>query len=344
MPAPFDSAICPNADLPSHISRAKVRQFVAVARQRGFPLPQDTGATQVLTHLQLIRQRQLTNAAILLFGREPHSFFPAAQVCCYHFAGAQIDRPLASQAFQGSIFELVDQATDFVLSRINDTGGYEIPAEAVREAIVNAIAHRDYNIADGIGVRLFSDRLEIHNPTVLSKAFDPALLRQPHFSMSPNQLVTECLYLANYIKEKGTGTTDIIALCRQAGLPQPRFLLQSNFWAILPRRQPSSGNAGPVVPPVHAPPKPPAPPDLSRLARTVLDLVRLLGKCGALGNAEILQHLGLKDRINLARNYLNPALKARLIERTIPDKPRSRSQRYRLTAKGKAILSGLPKA
>jgi ATP-dependent DNA helicase RecG len=76
----------------------------------------------------------------------------------------------------------------------------------------------------------------------------------------------------------------------------------------------------------------------------VLDLVRLLGKYAALGNAEILQHLGLKDRINLARNYLTPALKARLIERTIPDKPQSRSQKYRLTAKGKGLLSGLPKA
>ena len=72
-------------------------------------------------------------------------------------------------------------------------------------------------------------------------------------------------------------------------------------------------------------------------------LVRLLGKAGALGNAGIRAHLGLKDRTHLRERYLDPALADDLIEPTIPDKPTSRLQQYRLTVKGAALLASLRK-
>lgn len=68
-------------------------------------------------------------------------------------------------------------------------------------------------------------------------------------------------------------------------------------------------------------------------------LVRLLGQAGPLGNAEIRQHLALKDCTHLRQRYLDPALAENMIELTIPDKPNSRLQKYRLTDKGRAWLA-----
>lgn len=70
-------------------------------------------------------------------------------------------------------------------------------------------------------------------------------------------------------------------------------------------------------------------------------LVGLLGQAGAMGNAEIRRHLGLKDRTHLRERYLDPALADGLIEPTIPDKPNSRLQQYRLTEKGAELLERL---
>jgi len=70
-------------------------------------------------------------------------------------------------------------------------------------------------------------------------------------------------------------------------------------------------------------------------------LVRLLGQAGALGNAEIRRHLGLKDRTHLRERYLDPALADGLIEPTIPGKPKSRLQQYRLTENGVELLERL---
>jgi ATP-dependent DNA helicase RecG len=74
-----------------------------------------------------------------------------------------------------------------------------------------------------------------------------------------------------------------------------------------------------------------------------LALLRLLARHEPLGNASIRQHFGLKDRVNLHKNYLSPALEEGLIERTVPGKPDVRNQQYRLTDKGRAVLRAFPR-
>lgn len=219
----------------------------------------------------------------------------------------------------------------FVLSRMPGAeSGSPIPVEVVREAIVNAVAHRDYAGSGKVEVRLFSDRLEVFNPGSLPPALTLEQLRQPHRSAPANPLLAEPLYLTTYRLSRGTGTADMIARCRKAGLPEPEFKLEDGFLVIL-RYGPVGGEGAGEAAGEAAPPAAPVDPQVSAL-------VRLLGKAGPLGNADILDRLGLKDRVNLHKRYLSPALEAGLIEQTIPDKPNSRSQRYRLTAKGKALL------
>jgi len=232
---PFDAAACDTANL-KDMSRKRIDWFLdAARRERGFPLKANTTTLALLTHLNLIEGRAPSNAAVLLFGSNPQRFHRTAETKCVHCHGTEFRRPFASQQiFGGDLFEQMDQARDFVLSKINRSVGnrisgpaaraeYELPAEAVGEAIVNAIAHRDYHSNASVEIRLFADRLEVWNPGVLPGLLTPASLHTDHPSIPFNPLVAESLYLARYVEKAGSGTQAMIQVCREAGLPEPQF-------------------------------------------------------------------------------------------------------------------------
>lgn len=232
---PFDASACLRATM-NDLPPEKIKWFLEVAkRERNYPLPARTSREKTLAHLNLLDNGQPTHAAILLFGREPQRFLTTSEVKCLHFHGTEVRKPIPSyQIFKGTVFEMVDQAVDFVLSKINRSIGtrehsvqapveYELPQEAVREAIVNAVAHRDYASKASVQVMLFADRLEVWNPGELPPALTPERLRGPHASIPHNPLIAEPLYLARYIEKAGSGTLDMIERCGEAGLPAPDF-------------------------------------------------------------------------------------------------------------------------
>jgi len=100
---------------------------------------------------------------------------------------------------------------------------YEIRKEVVAEAIVNAVAHRDYTSNGSVQVMLFADRLEVWNPGALPPSLTLEKLRQAHGSVPGNPLLAEPMYLTGYIERMGTGTRDMIRHCTEAGLPEPEF-------------------------------------------------------------------------------------------------------------------------
>lgn len=153
---PFDASINQPANI-NDIDDQKVIDFVRVSQaKRGFPLSETTPKDVILEHLNLIVEDRVTNAAILLFGKKPQQYFISSEVRCTHFHGTIVEKPIPSyKVFKGNVFAIVDQAVDFVLSKLDYTvgtrskdtsipGKYEIPREIVTEAIVNAVAHRDY--------------------------------------------------------------------------------------------------------------------------------------------------------------------------------------------------------
>lgn len=232
---PFDQRDCSRATL-SDISPEKLRWFIRLARkERNFPLSEESSPEEVLTDLNLLDDGQPTTAAILLFGKNPQRFLPNAQMKCVHFYGREEQKPIPSyQTYQGTIFDQVDQATDFVLSKLNrrvppredapasDTK-FEVPKAAINEAIVNAAAHRDYISSAGIKVAVFSDRIEITNPGELPPDLTPAKLKGVHSSYPHNPRIAHPLYLTHYIESLGTGTRDIFSFCKEAGLAEPEF-------------------------------------------------------------------------------------------------------------------------
>jgi len=241
---PFDASFCERATM-DDLSSAKIKAFLAAAkRERNYPLPANTGREKALAHLNLLDHGRPTHAAVLLFGREPQRFLITSEVKCLHFHGIQVRKPIPSyQIYKGTVFELVDQALDFVLAKINRRVGtrehsvqapveYELPLEAVREAVVNAVAHRDYTSNASVQVMLFADRLEVWNPGELPPPLTPDLLRQPHPSIPRNPLIAEPLYLARYIEKAGSGTLDMIERCKTAELPEPDFEQRAGQWVV----------------------------------------------------------------------------------------------------------------
>lgn len=154
----------------------RIDWFIAEASTKRKYSPSTTPTPKnVLTELGLIDKNRLLRAALMLFGKKPQRFCPAAVVKCSHYHGTAVMRPIPSQqVFGNTLFEQVDAAADFVLSRLDRTIGdreettvakekLEIPKEAIREIIVNAVVHRDYDSNASVQIDVFADRVEIMN-------------------------------------------------------------------------------------------------------------------------------------------------------------------------------------
>ncbi len=241
---PFDTSACDDATF-HDLSRKRIDWFLATSgRERNFPLKKSTTTPALLTHLNLLEQGKPTNAAMLLFGVSPQKFLRTAETKCVHCLGIEYRRPFASQQiYTGDVFDQADQALEFVLSKINRSVGvrtesnvapatFELPSDAVGEALVNAIVHRDYHSNASVEVRLFSDRLEVWNPGRLPGTLTLEDLRHDHPSVPNNPLMAESLYLTRYIEKAGSGTQRMIELCLAAGLPEPQFKQQSGSFIL----------------------------------------------------------------------------------------------------------------
>ncbi len=241
---PFDDSVCNGATL-RDIENAAVKAFVETAETEGrLRLKGSRAPKTVLRNFNLLRDGRPTNAAMLLFGKNPRRFFNNAQVHCFHFHGTQKRKPIASQQpYEGRLLEVIDQAVEFVLGKIDRRVGtretstqapveFEIPRPAITEAIVNAVAHRNYRNNGFAQVIVFADRVEVWNPGELPPGLTPELLRKPHGPIPRNPLIAEPLFRVKYVEKAGTGTTDMIADCRKAGLPEPDFEQRGPYFVV----------------------------------------------------------------------------------------------------------------
>jgi predicted HTH transcriptional regulator len=340
---PFDASVCRGAAF-SDIDETYVGNFLEAARaERKFPLPQNTSAKKLFAHLNLLTNDKISHAAVLLFCRKPQRFRPliCAEVKCMHFHTTEVRKPIPSyQIYKGTLFEQVDEAVDFVLGKIDrsvtpgKTGNasevaYEIPKLVIREAIVNAIAHRDYTSNAGVQVMLFVDRLEVWNPGALPSGMTMKSLRTAHSSVPHNPLISEPLFWARYIERAGTGTLDMIALCRKAGIPEPEFEQRGGQFVLTIRRKKVIRQKAPIQPTAQVGPK---------LGLSWAQ-VEILHKCKQESKiSELMKIVSRTNRTKFRDQVLTTLMKAGLLEMTFPDKPRSSKQKYRLTQRGAKYL------
>lgn len=349
---PFDAAFDTNAKL-EDLDEDKMHDFIVQARaKRNFPLPENSTPTKLLTHLSLMDEKgRISNSAVLLFGKRPQKFFITSEVKCVQFFGNVVEKPLpAYQICRGTLFDMIDQATAFVMDRVDLAVGtraegktasvptnYELPPDAVKEAIVNAVAHRDYTSNGSVQVMLFRNRLEVWNPGQLPYGLTVSKLLEPHKSLPANPLIADPLFWTGYVDKVGTGTEDIVNLCKEKGLKEPEYHQEEDFRVVIWRRNPEKGlSEGPSKGLSKGLSKDQVRTNLNQKWEKIEPMIRLLENTSSA--ADLRAVMGMNNATKFKNNYLNPLIELGVVEMTQPESPNSPTQRYRLTEAGKGLL------
>ena len=231
----WDEEVCKNATL-DDIDEEKVKWFLRKAKtERNLDIDPDTPTKDALKRLELMAERNPTNAAILLFGKNPQRLFLQSEARCGRFKGTKITGPFIDmKVIGGNLFDQIGEIEKFVLRNISKAAWvepakierqekWEYPPDAIREAVTNAVCHRDYESSANVQVRIFDDRIEIWNPGILPQPLTPADLKKQHESKPRNKHIAKCFFLTKFIEQWGTGTNKIVELSIKHGLPEPVF-------------------------------------------------------------------------------------------------------------------------
>lgn len=220
-------------------------ETLAFFRQRGIRskrLPdsilQDNNQ-QLLENLNLIEDGYLKRAAVLLFHPNPEKYITGAYVKIGFF---QREAELVFQdEVHGNLIEQVEKTVDLLFTKyikalisyegIHRVETYEYPKEAVREALLNAIAHKDYAGLTPIQIRVYKDKLMIWNEGTLPENWTVEKLLSSHSSRPYNPDIANAFFRSGYIESWGRGISIMAALCEEQGLPKPSYNIDgSDFW------------------------------------------------------------------------------------------------------------------
>lgn len=244
----WDRDICAGATL-ADIDPALVKSYLTRARQvRQIDLDPDTPVETALDSLELLNDGRPTNAAILFFGRKPQRFIDSAEIRCAKFRGNDVTQPYANmKVIGGAVVGQIDQTELFIRDNIAKAAwmpkekfereeSWEYPPDAFREAVINAVCHRDYQSSGNVQVSIFANSLEILNPGLLPPTLTIESLKRRHSSKPRNRLIADLLFRIKYIERWGSGTTKMIRVCRDLGVPEPEFNEQDEDFMVTFRR------------------------------------------------------------------------------------------------------------
>jgi ATP-dependent DNA helicase RecG len=174
---------------------------------------------------------QPTNAGILLFGVTPERFVKSGEIVLVRYTGREMSDEFVREDIKGTLPDQIRRAEAFLVSNmkrgvrlvsLEREEQVEYPIKAVREAIVNAVAHRDYSIrGDEIRIFMFSDRIEFYSPGRLPGHVTVDNIVEERFSR--NEVIVQVLADMGFIEYLGYGIDRMIKLMRDYGLPAPRF-------------------------------------------------------------------------------------------------------------------------
>lgn len=271
---------------PSEITRT-----IASAIERGrMAEPGTRDPADLLRCLGLVRDGEILNAAVVLFGRDEIFMpdFPQCLLRLARFRGTTKSEFEDNRQVRGNAFSLLDRAQKFlrehlpIASRISSDAIERedeplYPMEALREALANALCHRDYGLRGGsVGVAIFDDRLEITNTGTLPQGISIEQLTEPHTSQIRNDLIADTFYRRGIIEQWGRGTVKMMELTEEAGLVPPEF--EERGGEIVVRFRPTRYVAPRRV--EH---------DLSDLQR---ELLQVVGRKGSAALSDIVEELG----------------------------------------------------
>lgn len=213
-----------------------ISRFVnlAVEENRLSREAQTYNAEQLLESLGLLINGKLTNGAILLFGKNPQKLFNHATIRIGLFKGNDEENMLDDKIIMGNLFQQISSTEVLIKSLIkvkysvkdlsrNEYWTY--PLVAVREALLNAIVHRDYfDYSSNIQIKIFDNSIWFYNSGELFGGLTIEQLKSSHHpSKSRNPLIVNTIYKAGFIEAFGTGIRRMTIACQRQGLPVPEF-------------------------------------------------------------------------------------------------------------------------
>lgn len=215
-----------------------IQQYMVKGSPNGFDIPKVTIKNlENWKILSRVGDNLYSTNAFALLTDNPFDF---ATIKCALFKG--IDRAIFLDhcEFTGNIYNQVEKAYNFVLEHINLTSTfngiirkdeYEIPCKAIKEAIVNAVIHRNYLEKSRIDISIYDDRVEITSPGLLYGGLTVDDIKQG-YSKIRNVLIAKIFYQMHLMEQWGTGIQRIISDCKEFNLNEPMFIQHSNFFRV----------------------------------------------------------------------------------------------------------------
>ena len=273
-----------------------------------------------------------SKGAVLLFGKQRRFYFEDAWVQCGRFRGTDKVDIFDQTEFHESLPLAVDSIELFLkkhafktaeFSGMRRVDHWSIPLTILREAIINALVHSDYSQhGSPIRIAFFDDRIEIESPGLLMPGMTIEDMKRG-VSMIRNPVIARVFKELKLIEQWGSGIKRIFAEAQTQGLPEPQIEEIANRLRLtiyLNQLHLTQSVTQSVT-----------------QSESLLRLLQALAD-GPLSSSTLREYLDLKHRANFRKHYLVPALEAGLIELTLPDKPNSRLQQYRLTHTGMQLL------
>jgi ATP-dependent DNA helicase RecG len=194
-----------------------------------------------LENLKLIENGYLKRAAILLFHPDPEKFITGAYIKIGYF---QNEADLIFQdEIHGNLIDQVERTIDLLFTKyikaivsyqgIHRLETYEYPKDAIREALLNAVAHKDYSGLTPIQIKVFKDKIMIWNEGQLPEDWTIENLLKSHASRPFNPDIANAFFRSGYVESWGRGISKMTELCKTFGLPKPSFLFEgSDCWVV----------------------------------------------------------------------------------------------------------------
>lgn len=261
---PFDRLLCVDATF-ADLDQGRVADFL----NKEMVLKEDNflsgGPVQEqLVGLDLLRNSHPTYGALLCFGQDLSQWLPSAITRCIDSTtNNSPDRWEASKKYRSGLLRQFDESLSFLVKRLNSSrfiseeGGVdqlEIPRVVLREALANALIHREYeDRTDCVVVEIYSDRIEISNPGDLPTPMTLEMLEKKHGSHPRNPQIANIFYLYGYVEERGSGIERMRLFMKDAGLPAPKFNISEDkrFSIILYRPSKAPFDEALLIPPEY---------------------------------------------------------------------------------------------
>ncbi len=302
----WDSSICEQATL-NDIDNNAIKKFVELTKQSKRLHVDKENKETILRKLKLISGQKITNAGVLLFGKQPTQFFDNVLVRCGRFKGVVKEEFLDIKDFDGNLFQNLEKAIAFLqehlqlqatIKGLRREEKWEIPLEALREAIINAFIHRDYSDHGFVYIKMYDEQIIIANPGKLPEDLTIADLYKEHESKLRNPLLAQVFYYAGFIDIWGRGILNILRLLEENGLPKPIFEQSAGAFRIAFKR-----------------PSPQKTPHITPQKPTVLEekILAKIGKNPKITRRELAVELDMAEET--VKEYLQRVRKKRLLLR-----------------------------